>query len=80
MYTNNHNIRQKIAYDYKCQYLCINNKYVVMAIAIKSIPVLKEKPADEFNRSAEASIAKKSTVKFAKQIAATSKILAKAKL
>jgi len=51
-----------------------------MAIAIKSIPVLKEKPADEFNRSAEASIAKKSTVKFAKQIAATSKILAKAKL
>lgn len=51
-----------------------------MAIAIKSVPILKDNAADEFNRSVKASTVKKSTVKFTKQIAASSKILAKAKL
>lgn len=50
-----------------------------MAIAIKSVPILKDKAAEKFNSNATASIAKKSTVKFTKQIEAYSKILAKAK-
>lgn len=49
-----------------------------MAIAIKSVPILKDKAAVSFDRNAEASIAKKSTVKFSKEIATYSKILAKA--
>ena len=51
-----------------------------MAIAIKSVPVLKESAAVRFDRIAKASSAKKSTVKFAKQVALSSKILAKAKI
>lgn len=51
-----------------------------MAIAIKSVPVLKEKAAEKFNSTAQASIAKKSSINFTKQIEVYSKILAKAKL
>ena len=51
-----------------------------MSIAIKNVPVLKDKAAARFNRRAAASIAKKSTIKFSKQIAVSSKILAKAKI
>ena len=51
-----------------------------MAIAIKSVPVLKEDVAVRFNSNAQNYIAKKSTVKFSKQIAISSKILAKAKI
>ncbi|AEA43042.1 hypothetical protein [Fluviicola taffensis] len=49
-----------------------------MAIAIKSVPILKDKAAVSFNRNAKASVAKKATIKFTKEIAASSKILAKA--
>ena len=51
-----------------------------MAIAIKSVPILKDKAAVTFNNNAEASIAKKSTVKFTKEIAISSRILAKAQI
>jgi len=51
-----------------------------MAIAIKSIPVLTNKAASAFNRSAEANKSKKASVNFSKQVAASSKILAKAKI
>ena len=51
-----------------------------MAIAIKNVPVLKETAAVRFDSNAKASIAKKSSVKFSKQIALSSKILAKAKI
>lgn len=51
-----------------------------MAITIKNIPVLKESAAARFDSNAIASFAKKSTIKFSKQLALSSKILAKAKL
>lgn len=51
-----------------------------MAIANKSVPVLKKSAAVRFDSNARAYIAKKSTVKFAKQVAISSKILAKAKI
>lgn len=51
-----------------------------MAIAIKTVPVLKEKAAVRFDSNAQSSIAKKSSVKFSKQVAISSKILAKAKI
>ncbi len=51
-----------------------------MAIAIKSVPVLKESVAVQFDSNARESIAKKSSVKFSRQIASASKILAKAKI
>jgi hypothetical protein len=51
-----------------------------MAITIKSVPVLKKSAAVRFDSNAKASMAKKSTVKFAKQVAISAKILAKAKI
>lgn len=51
-----------------------------MAIAIKSIPVLKDKAAATFTQKVSENSAKKSTVNFSKQVAVSSKILAKAKL
>jgi len=51
-----------------------------MAIAIKSIPVLRDKAAQAFTSSATVNTAKKSTVDFSKQVSVTSKILAKAKI
>ncbi len=51
-----------------------------MAIAIKSIPVLKDKAADSFNLKVAENTTKKSTVNFSKQNAVSAKILAKAKL
>ncbi|MFT4153954.1 hypothetical protein [Parafilimonas sp.] len=51
-----------------------------MAIAIKTVPVLKDKVSETFNRKAIASAAKKATVKFTKEISISSKILAKAEL
>lgn len=51
-----------------------------MAIAIKSVPVLKMSAAVKFNSNAQVSIAKKSSIKFSKQIAVSSVILAKAKI
>ncbi|WP_165953105.1 hypothetical protein [Pedobacter changchengzhani] len=51
-----------------------------MALAIKSIPVLRSKVAGDFVKKAEATVSKKATVNFSQQTAVASKILAKAKL
>jgi hypothetical protein len=51
-----------------------------MAIAIKSIPVLKNEAAKAFLDKVSGSTAKKSSVDFSKQADVASKILAKAKL
>ncbi len=51
-----------------------------MAIAIKSIPVLKNDAAKSFADKVAFNVANKSTVDFSKQSQVTSKILAKAKI
>lgn len=51
-----------------------------MAIAIKSIPVLKEKAAVTFNKIVTANSARRATIDFSAQSSVASKILAKAKL
>jgi hypothetical protein len=51
-----------------------------MAIAIKSIPVLKDKAAESFTKKVAEQTAKKSSVDFTKQASVSAKILAKAKL
>lgn len=51
-----------------------------MAIAIKSVPVLKKSVAIKFDSRAKNAIARKSTVKFSKQVEILSKILSKAKI
>lgn len=51
-----------------------------MAIAIKSVPVLKGSEAISFEAKAKAAIAQKATVKFAKQLQTASNILKKAKI
>lgn len=51
-----------------------------MAIAIKSIPVLKDKAAASFAQKVAISTAKKSSVNFTKQTAVSTQILAKAKI
>lgn len=53
---------------------------VHMAIAIKNVPVLKGAEAIRFDANAKVAIAKKSTVKFTKQIQIASNILKKAKI
>ena len=51
-----------------------------MAIAIKSIPILRDKPAQVFTSAVALNTAKKSSVDFSKQSVVASKILAKAKI
>ena len=51
-----------------------------MAIAIKSIPVLKDAAATTFTKKIAVSNAKKSSVNFSKQAEIASRILAKAKI
>lgn len=51
-----------------------------MAIAIKSIPVLKNKAAANFIQKIAENTAKKSSVNFSKQSSVSAKILAKAKI
>jgi hypothetical protein len=51
-----------------------------MAIAIKSIPVLKNRAANTFTRKAASNSAKKHSVSFTKQSKTAYKILAKAKI
>ncbi|MBK9510798.1 MAG: hypothetical protein IPP61_02150 [Cytophagaceae bacterium] len=51
-----------------------------MALTIKGIPTLKSKEAKDFISRAEASIAKKGSVDFSKQLESTKRILEKAKL
>lgn len=51
-----------------------------MAIAIKSIPILKNKDANSFIKKADAKSKKRATVDFSKQVKASHAILKKAKL
>ena len=51
-----------------------------MAIAIKTIPTLKEKEAKAFIEKASATYSKKATVNFTKQVQTASAILAKANI
>ena len=51
-----------------------------MAIAIKSIPTLKDKEAAAFVKKAEEAAANRGTINFTKQIKDAQAILAKAKL
>ena len=60
-------------------YFC-RTKLIIMAIAIKSIPVLRDKVAQAFNATVKSNTAKRSTIDFSKQANVASKILAKANL
>jgi hypothetical protein len=51
-----------------------------MAIAIKSIPTLREKDAKVFVKKAADTFARRATVNFSKQMKATQVILEKAKM
>ena len=51
-----------------------------MALAIKSIPVLKDKAAASFSQKEAENSARKSSINFSKQTSVTAKILAKAKI
>ena len=51
-----------------------------MALAIKSIPVLKNDAAEAFIKKAEANMSKKATVDFSKQVISGRAILKKAKM
>ncbi|WP_282042426.1 hypothetical protein [Winogradskyella flava] len=51
-----------------------------MAIAIKSIPVLTEKAASNFEKRANDNTAKRASIDFSKERSIAEKILAKAKL
>ena len=52
----------------------------IMAIAIKSIPTLKNDAAKAFVQNAEAASSMRATVNFSKQVASTRTILKKAKM
>lgn len=60
-------------------FLC-NVISTIMAIAIKSIPTLKNDAAKAFVQNAEAATSKRGTVNFSKQVASTRTILKKARL
>jgi hypothetical protein len=51
-----------------------------MALTIKSIPVLKEKEAENFVKKAEKAASKSSTVDFSKELKKAHDILKKAKM
>jgi len=51
-----------------------------MAIAIKSIPVLKSEAAEAFEKKVYANNDKRATIDFSRQINQAAKILAKAKI
>lgn len=65
-------------YDYICIIYFIIN--LIMAIAIKSIPVLKDEAARAFTSAVTENTSKKSSVDFSKQVSVATKILAKAKI
>lgn len=60
-------------------YFCIENKEL-MATAIKSIPILKEKEAKIFVKKAEAAVGKRASVNFSKQLRTAQAILKKANM
>lgn len=51
-----------------------------MAITIKSIPTLKKKEAKLFVKRADATVSKRATVNFSRQVQDTQVILKKAKM
>lgn len=51
-----------------------------MAIAIKTIPTLKENEAKAFNKKADATYSRKASVDFSKEVKSARTILSKAKL
>lgn len=51
-----------------------------MAIAIKSVPTLKNKVATKFVKNAELASKKRGTVNFSKQVKAANQILEKASI
>jgi hypothetical protein len=51
-----------------------------MAIAIKSIPLLKQRAAKRFLDKAEESLLQKGSIDFSKEVATAKRILGKAKL
>ncbi|MHA8104824.1 hypothetical protein [Aquirufa nivalisilvae] len=51
-----------------------------MAIAIKSVPILKDKVARKFVNNAEKALKLRGTVDFTKQVEITNRILAKANM
>lgn len=51
-----------------------------MAIAIKSIPVLRGKLAEQFIDKAEKNLSKRATIDFSKQVQIANRILEKAKM
>lgn len=51
-----------------------------MAIAIKQIPVLKDKDAQRFQKKADAAFRERKPVDFGKQINTANKILEKSKI
>lgn len=51
-----------------------------MAIAIKSIPVLKDKAAASFSKKVAENSANKLSINFSKETSTSAKILAKAKI
>lgn len=51
-----------------------------MAIAIKQIPVLKDKDARRFQQKADAAIRMKRSIDFSKQVKTANAIIAKSKL
>jgi hypothetical protein len=60
----------------KIHYLC---KKFTMAIAIKSIPVLKHRTAKSFVKKANDSLSRRASVDFSKQLESAKRILEKAK-
>jgi hypothetical protein len=60
-------------------YICKGLNDLKMAIAIKSIPILKNKAAQAFIEKASSNSEKKSTIDFSLQSSIASKILEKAK-
>ena len=65
---------------YILRYICRQQTKRAMALAIKTVPVLKGKPAERFVKNAQESYAKKGTVDFSKEASNAKKILATAKL
>lgn len=53
---------------------------LIMAIAIKSIPVLRGKLAEQFIDKAEKNLSKRATIDFSKQVQIANRILEKAKM
>lgn len=51
-----------------------------MAIAIKSIPVLKQRTAKSFVKKANDSLSRRASVDFSKQLESAKRILEKAKM